>query len=176
MFDAIVIVRECRPRVVRRIDIDALDLARELLLQSFQRQHVVTKDQAIVEDIILGHALRSVMRLVRVFQQDAWFQPRALVFADPGEFKFRFGHRTVVSFQWSVFREESSLRPAACGSEAIFLLSTSRRLRHGHFACNHNTKKSRNMIGHMVDHIVGNLLGNLLGNLRGDFLGDLCGE
>ena len=28
-------------------------------------------------------------------------------------FKFRFSHRTVISFQWSVFREDTSLRPAA---------------------------------------------------------------
>ena len=55
-------------------------------------------------------------------QRNAWFQPGTLVFADPGEFEFRFSHRTAVSFQWSVFREESSLRPAAVRRYPCLLL------------------------------------------------------
>ena len=84
---------ERRARVVRRVDVDALDLASELLLQGLERQQVVAEDEPVIEDVVARHALRSVIRLLRVFQQDARLQLRPILFADPGEFKLRFGHR-----------------------------------------------------------------------------------
>ena len=51
---AVVVVREGAAGVVRRIDEDALHLARELLLQRLERQQVVAEDQPIVEDVVLA--------------------------------------------------------------------------------------------------------------------------
>ncbi|MNP32325.1 hypothetical protein D3C76_1254990 [compost metagenome] len=61
MLQPIIVMRECAARVVRRIDKYALHLAGELLLQRLQRQQVVTKDQPVVEDVVVRHAMLGVI-------------------------------------------------------------------------------------------------------------------
>lgn len=90
MLNSIVVVLERRPCIVRRVDEHALHLARKLLFECFQRQQVVAEDQAIVELIVLGHSGRSVIRLLGIFEKDAWFQAWSVFFADPRQFEFLF--------------------------------------------------------------------------------------
>ena len=52
VLDSIIVVRERRARVVRRIDIDALDLSGELLLQRLERKQVVAEDEPVIEDVV----------------------------------------------------------------------------------------------------------------------------
>ncbi len=54
---------ECAACVVRRINKDALDLAREFLFERLQRQQVVAKDQAVVEEVAVGNPMPGVIRL-----------------------------------------------------------------------------------------------------------------
>jgi hypothetical protein len=58
------------------------------LLRLFQRQQVVDKDQAVVEAIIGADTMGDVAAARTIFQQDERFQPRAALFADPGQFQF----------------------------------------------------------------------------------------
>src|SRR5574337_257750 len=88
MFQPVFVLRKCRPSVVWRIDVDALHLARKLLLERLERQQVVTKDQPVVEQIAITHPLRRMIRPLRLLQQNSWLQLRPLVLADPGEFEF----------------------------------------------------------------------------------------
>lgn len=81
---------ECRTGVVRGGDVDALDLAGELGFQCFQGQQVVAENQAVVELVVLAHPLRSVIRLLRILQQNPRLQFRPVLFPDPGQFQFRF--------------------------------------------------------------------------------------
>jgi hypothetical protein len=53
MLDPIIVVSEGGAGVVRRVDVDALDLAGELLLKRLQRKQVVAEDQAVIEEIVI---------------------------------------------------------------------------------------------------------------------------
>ncbi len=64
-------MREGRARVVRRVDEDALDLARVLLLECLQGQQIVPEDELVVKQIILAHPMRRMARPLRVVQEDA---------------------------------------------------------------------------------------------------------
>jgi len=90
MFDTIIIVFKGTARVVRRINVDALDLAGEFLFKRFECQQVVAEDEPIIEEIVIGDTMRRVARLLRVFEQDAWLQPRPVLLADPGQFQSFF--------------------------------------------------------------------------------------
>ena len=57
MLQSVVVVLERTAGVVRWVDVDALDLPRELLLQRLQREQVVSLDQAVVEDVVVRDAL-----------------------------------------------------------------------------------------------------------------------
>ena len=74
--------------VIRRVDKHTLHLARKLSLQRFQRQQVIAKNELIVEKIAIGHPAIGVIRLLWICQQNPWLQLGAVVFANPGEFKF----------------------------------------------------------------------------------------
>lgn len=79
---------KCTARIVRWINTNTLHLSRELLLQRLQGEQVVTEDQAVVEEIMFLDAVGGVVAAAGVFEQDARFQPRAVFFADPGQFEF----------------------------------------------------------------------------------------
>ncbi len=61
MFQAVIIMRECATRVVWRIDEDAFDLAGEFLFEPLEGEQVVPKDKAVVEDVVVGDAVRGVV-------------------------------------------------------------------------------------------------------------------
>ena len=86
MLKPVVVMGEGAAGVVRRVDENAFHLARKLRLQCLERQQVVTKDQSIVEDVVVRNAMLGVIGLLRVFQQDARLQPWTFFLADPGEF------------------------------------------------------------------------------------------
>ncbi len=88
MFDTIIIMLKCAACIIRWINENTLDLPRKLLFQRLQRQQVVAKDQAVVEKIGGADAVGGVVAAGGVFEQDARFQPRAALFADPGQFQF----------------------------------------------------------------------------------------
>ncbi|MCY1245972.1 hypothetical protein D9M72_591660 [compost metagenome] len=86
MLQPIVVICECAAGVVRRVDEHAFHLAGELLLQRLQCQQVVPEDQPVVEDVAVRHAMLGVVRLIRVFEQDARFKLGTLFLADPCQF------------------------------------------------------------------------------------------
>jgi hypothetical protein len=77
--------------VVRRVDVYAFDLTRELLFERFESKKVVAEDETIIEQVVIGHAVRRMIGLLRVFEQDARLKPRPVLLSNPGEFEFGFG-------------------------------------------------------------------------------------
>ncbi|MEZ4680537.1 MAG: hypothetical protein R2932_40615 [Caldilineaceae bacterium] len=91
MLDAIIIMCKSRTCIVRGIDACTLHLPCELLFQRLECQQVIAKDEAVVEVVIVALAVGGVVRALGIFDQDARFQPGALLLADPGQFEFWFG-------------------------------------------------------------------------------------
>lgn len=89
MFNAIVILLEGAPRVVGRVNEDALHLPREFLFQRLQGEKVVTEDQAVVEDVGLRYTPACVVREGRILEKDARLELSAVLLPDPGEFEAR---------------------------------------------------------------------------------------
>ena len=53
--------------------------------------------EAVVEQVMVGHAVRRVVGPLRVLQQDARLQPGPILLADPGEFEFLlFVHGVII--------------------------------------------------------------------------------
>src|ERR1043165_6706018 len=92
MFYAIVVLSKRGPRVVWWIDEHALDLTREFLLKSLQRQQIVAEDEPILKDVGLGYAAGGVVGFLRIFEQDARLQAWPVLLADPGEFELLLVH------------------------------------------------------------------------------------
>ena len=92
MFDAVVVVGEGGAGVVGRVDVDALHLAGELGFEGFEGEEVVAEDEAVVELVGGGHALRRGVAEGRIFEEDARLQLRPHVLPDPSEFELRFFH------------------------------------------------------------------------------------
>ena len=63
---------------------------RILLLQRLQRQQVIPEDRPVVEEIVVRHPMRRMIRLLRDLQQTPRLQPRPLILPDPRQFEFRF--------------------------------------------------------------------------------------
>ena len=70
MFNPVIVVLKRTASVVWRINKDALDLAGELLFEGFEGEEVVTEDEAIVENVVVGDAVWGVVRLLGIFQQN----------------------------------------------------------------------------------------------------------
>ena len=87
MLDAIIVVFEGLVGVERRIDVDALNLTRELLFERLQREQVVAVNQSVVEDVVAAHAVRRVVRTLGLLDEDAWLQLRPVPLADPRQFE-----------------------------------------------------------------------------------------
>jgi hypothetical protein len=84
MLNTIVVMRKSTPCVIRRINVNTLDLTSELLFECFQCQEVIAKDESVIENIVVGDTMRGVIRLFWFFQQDTWFQLRPIFLANPG--------------------------------------------------------------------------------------------
>src|SRR3990167_7030330 len=80
---------EGRSGVVRRVDVDALDLAGELLLQRLEGQQVVAEDQPVVEEVAVRDAVGRVVGAGGVLQEDAGLETGAVLLADPGQLEPR---------------------------------------------------------------------------------------
>src|SRR5712691_7962299 len=96
-------MRESGSSIVRRVNVDALDLTGELLFERFEGEEVVAEDETIVEKIVVSHAVRSVIGLFRVLQQNARLQLGPVLFANPGEFEFLLaghGYSLPLYFWW----------------------------------------------------------------------------
>ncbi len=86
MLKCIIVMLECGSRVEWRIDVNAFHFADVVGFKRFQRKQIVPVDKHIVEDVAI--APRSgVVALVGLLDQNARFKARALVLADPCQFK-----------------------------------------------------------------------------------------
>ncbi len=88
MLNSVVIVRERAAGVVRRVNEDALNFAGEILFKGFERKQIVAKDEPVIKAVVVCNAVLGVIRLFRVFKQDARLQPWPVFFPDPRQFKF----------------------------------------------------------------------------------------
>ena len=88
MFKAVIVMLECVAGVVRRVDVDALHLAGELLLKRLEGEKVVAVDEHVVENILAIAAARGgVVGFRGILHQHARLKARSLILAEPGEFK-----------------------------------------------------------------------------------------
>ena len=58
------------------------------LLQCLKGQQIVAEDKAVVEDIVVCDAMRSVVGLFGIFKKDARLQPWPVPLPNPSQFKF----------------------------------------------------------------------------------------
>lgn len=66
-----------------------------LLVESEQ---IVAEDDPVVEEVVIGGTMRSVIRLRRIFEQDARVQPGPVLLPNPSQFQFllfRHAHQGV---------------------------------------------------------------------------------
>ncbi len=75
-------------RVVRRINVNAFDLPRELLFERLESKQVIPEDESVIEQVVVGDPVRRMVGLLRVFQQNPRLQLRPVLLADLSEFEF----------------------------------------------------------------------------------------
>jgi hypothetical protein len=98
MFNPIIIVLKRTARVVWRVNEDTLNLAGELLFERFEGEQIVAEDEAVIEVVVVRDPLLGVIRILRVFEQDARLQPGPVLFPNPSQFQFWFArHAHVVA-------------------------------------------------------------------------------
>src|SRR5262245_50973719 len=100
MLNTIVVVFKRATCIVRWVDEDTLNLAGEFLFEGFKGKKVVAEDEAVIEQVAVSHAVRRVIGLLWILEQDARLQPGPVLFPDPSKFKF-----------WLFYHE-----PVCCGS------------------------------------------------------------
>ena len=83
MFNPIIIVLKRTARVVWRVNEDTLNLAGELLFERFEGEQIVAEDEAVIEVVVVRDPLLGVIRILRVFEQDARLQPGLVLFPNP---------------------------------------------------------------------------------------------
>ena len=88
MLQAIVIVIKCGSGVVWRIYENAFDLAGKLLFKGFEREQVVAENEALIEQVVVSHAVRRVVGPLWILKQDARLQSRPALLPNPCEFEF----------------------------------------------------------------------------------------
>ena len=98
MLHTVVVMLESRTRIEWWIPINTLDLAGELLFERFEGEQIVAKDEPVIEAVVVRDALLGVIRLLRVFEQDARLQPGPVLLPNPSQFQFllfRHAHEVV---------------------------------------------------------------------------------
>ena len=60
MLVSVIVVLERLLCIEWRVDVDALNLAGELLFEGFERQQVVAKNQTVVKDVAVRESVRSM--------------------------------------------------------------------------------------------------------------------
>ena len=83
MLNTIIVVSERAAGVVGWVNKLALDLARELLFKRLERKQIVAKDEFVIEQIAVGDAMRRVIGLFRVLQQNARLQFGPVLLPNP---------------------------------------------------------------------------------------------
>lgn len=117
MFNSVIVVVESRACVVRGIDKNAFNPSEEFLFERFQCQEVVTKNEAVIKNIVVGDAMWSVIGFFWLFQQNTWFQLWPVLLANPGQFQFLPGvprHFLVVPLG---YHQDSIFYPTLVGVE-----------------------------------------------------------
>lgn len=89
MLRPVLILSKGRASVVGRIDIDTFNLSTESLPQCFEHKQVISDDQPVIEDVVVGDPVRSMVGLLRVLQENARLQLRPVLLFNPSEFEFR---------------------------------------------------------------------------------------
>src|SRR4051812_5305280 len=87
MLQPIIVVFECTACVVWRVNANTSHPSGELLLQCLQSQQVVTEDEPIIEDVLVRHAVRRVVRSVELLHENTWLQPWPVLLPDPRQFQ-----------------------------------------------------------------------------------------
>src|SRR6266853_5105899 len=95
--------------IIWRVNINALNLPSELLFQRLQRQQVIPVDQYVVENVMLTHPVRRMVRLPWVFDENPRLQPWPVVFPNPGEFEFHVLTQRCVPLPWLIQRMKTFL-------------------------------------------------------------------
>jgi hypothetical protein len=88
MLYTIIIMIERLTSVEWRVNVNTVDFSSKFLFERFKREEVVTKNEAIIEDVVVSYALLSVIRLLGIFQQDTGLQLGSISFANPRQFQF----------------------------------------------------------------------------------------
>ena len=87
MFQAIFVMLKGTAGVVGWVDKHALHFARIFLFERLERQQIVTKNQLVIEYVVVRYTVFGMEGLVRLFQQNPRLQSGPLVLANPGEFE-----------------------------------------------------------------------------------------
>jgi hypothetical protein len=90
MLNSIVVMLKRAAGIVWGINVDALDFARKFLFKRLEREQIIAQNQFVVEKVVICDTVLGVIRLLRVFQQDARLQPGPVLLPDPGQFEFLF--------------------------------------------------------------------------------------
>src|SRR5689334_4558881 len=92
MLYPVVVLSECGTRVVGRINEDALYGSRVVLLKSLQGEEVISKDQQVVEYVLLADSGIGVIGLFRILQEDSSLQSGAILLPDPRQLQLLVLH------------------------------------------------------------------------------------
>jgi hypothetical protein len=84
MFYAVIVMFKGAAGVVGRVYVDTSHLAGKFLFKGFEGKEVVAENEAVIEDIFFARAAPGVAAFGRVFQQNAGFEARPVLLADPG--------------------------------------------------------------------------------------------
>ena len=117
MLQAVFVVFKRSSSIIWWVNIDTLNLPCKLLLQRFQRQQIIPMYQYVIENVMLTHPVRRMVRLLRVFDENPWLQPWPVVFPNPGEFEFRVLTQRCVLLAWLIRRRLLRIRltlPFSC--------------------------------------------------------------
>ncbi len=67
MLDSVIVMHESAAGIVRRVNVDALDLSCELLFEGFESEQIVAEDQPVIKDIVVADTMLGVIRFGWVF-------------------------------------------------------------------------------------------------------------
>ncbi len=84
MINTVIVLLESRSSIIWQINVDTLYLPCKLLLQCPKGQQVIPKDKPVVENVLVRHPVRRMIRLLRILQQNPRLQPRPILLPDPG--------------------------------------------------------------------------------------------
>ena len=105
-----------RAGVVGWVNIDALNLASELLFKRLEREQIVAKDELVVEKVVRLDAVRRVAGLGRIFQQNTRLKLGPVFLPNPRQFQFLFSAHRPIQFGSASLLKNTALRFLASAS------------------------------------------------------------